>query len=438
MNVSIVDQGQAEFAAFVGIDWADRKHVWRMYVPERQAFEAGELDHRPESTEAWVASLAARFGQRPVAVALEQSRGALIYMLMKYPNLVFFPIHPAMLARYRESFSPSGAKDDDRDVELILDLLLRHRERLRPLQPETTETRLLMLLTEQRREWVDQHTACLNRLTDNVKVYFPQILDWFSDLNSPVVTALLRRWPTLGKLKAARSAVLRNFFLRHNKTRDNIEERIARIRQAVEAVTDPAILEACTERTPTLLAQLAVLDTAVKGLNKRIAVVFESHPDAFIFQSLPGAGPALEPRLLAGMGTHRDRFAGADAAATFVGIAPVRIQSGKTSVVVFRHACPKFLRQTFHEWANCSIRYCDWARQHYQHQRDRGKGHHAAVRSVAYKWMRILYRCWIDRAPYDPERHHQALSRRLAPRPGSTTALWKTGGRLAQPASFCP
>jgi hypothetical protein len=170
-----------EFAAFLAIDWADQKHVWKLYVPESGSFESGELNHRPEEIEVWATGLAERFGSRPIAVALEQSRGALLYILTKYGHFKIHPVHPATLASYRKSFSPSGAKDDDRDVALILDLLLKHGERLRPLPTETTETRLLALLSEQRRHQVDQKTAQLNRLTTNLKLYFPQILEWFSD-----------------------------------------------------------------------------------------------------------------------------------------------------------------------------------------------------------------------------------------------------------------
>jgi transposase len=419
--------GTAEFAAFLALDWADQKHVWKLYVPESDAFETGELDHRPESIEVWAAGLARRFGGRPIAVALEQSRGALFYMLTKYAHFVIHPVHPASLASYRKSFSPSGAKDDDRDVDLLLDLLRKHRERLRPVKTETADTRLLALLNEQRRDLVNQKTAQLNRLTANLKLYFPQILEWFSQLDAPLVADLLRRWPTLPELKTARPATLQKFFYQHNcRSDERIEERIRQIAQALPATTDPAIVESGTLLTATLLAQIAILCEAVEKLEKRIGALFAQHPDAFIFDSLPGAGPALAPRLLAALGTDRDRFATANAAACFAGIAPVRIQSGKMKVVAFRHACPKFVRQSFHEWANCSLRICDWASEHYQRQRDKGKGHHAAIRSLAFKWIRIVYRCWKDRTPYDPERYRRALERRHAPKINpAASALWK-------------
>ena len=137
------------------------------------------------------------------------------------------------------------------------------------------------------------------------------------------------------------------------------------------------------------------------------------NPDSFLFDNLPGAGPALAPRLLTAFGTDRDRFEVAGDLLSLSGIGPVRIASGqktgKKASVHCRRGCPKFLRQSFHEFGQCSIRYCPWAQACYQAQRARGKGHHAAVRAVSFKWIRILFACWKQRIPYDPERYLQAL-----------------------------
>jgi len=155
----------------------------------------------PEAIEAWAAALAQRFQGRPVAVALEQSRGALLFALTKYVHLILYPINPARLAHYRKSFRPSGAKDDPSDAELLLNYLCNHRDQLRPLQPDTEDTRALQFLVEARRRTVDDKTRFKNRLTAVLKQYYPQILDWFADVDSAVVLDLLERWPTLGDLQ---------------------------------------------------------------------------------------------------------------------------------------------------------------------------------------------------------------------------------------------
>jgi hypothetical protein len=138
-------------------------------------------------------------------------------------------------------------------------------------------------------------------------------------------------------------------------------------------------------------------------------------PDAGIFTALPGAGPALAPRLLAALGTDRKRFHHATELSEYTGIAPVTERSGKKEWVHWRWAASTFLRQTFHEFAGLSIQQSEWARAHYDLQRERGKNHHAAVRSVAFKWIRVIFRCWKDRTPYDEQRYHEALRRRGSP-----------------------
>ena len=100
-----------EFAALVAIDWADQNHAWALETGSSKV-ETGTIDHTPEAVDVWAAELRLRFGGQPFAVALEQSRGPLVFMLTKYEHLVIFPVHPTVLVIYRKSFRPSGAKDD--------------------------------------------------------------------------------------------------------------------------------------------------------------------------------------------------------------------------------------------------------------------------------------------------------------------------------------
>jgi len=166
----------------------------------------------------------------------------------------------------------------------------------------------------------------------------------------------------------------------------------------------------------TLLAQqLLVLLSAITQVEKAIAELFPPHPDHALWDSFPGAGAALAPRLLAAFGADRQRFASAVEVQQFAGIAPVTESSGKNCWVHWRWACPQFLRQTLHEFAGCSIPQSAWAKAYYQQQRDRGKSHHAAVRALAFKWIRILYRCWKDHTAYDEHRYLEALARHGSP-----------------------
>src|SRR5215471_1915252 len=141
-----------EFAAMIAIDWADQKHAWAMQT-ETSKVETGAIDHTPEAVDVWAAELRLRFGGQAIAVALEQSRGSLVFMLTKYDHLVIFPVHPTVLVNYRKSFRPSGAKDDPGDARLLLDILTLHRDQLRRLNPDTPETRTLQFLVEDAASW---------------------------------------------------------------------------------------------------------------------------------------------------------------------------------------------------------------------------------------------------------------------------------------------
>jgi len=214
------------------------------------------------------------------------------------------------------------------------------------------------------------------------------------------VCDLLDRWPTLEQLQKVPVSRLRQFFHRHHcRQAKLIATRIEEIGTARPALKDRAIVEVQASVVPVLVQVLRTLRSGIEKLDRQMAEAVAEHPDYYLYQSLPGAGPVMAPRLLAAMGTQRERYSSAQELQAFSGIAPVMEQSGKSKWVHSRWRCPKFLRQSFHEWAGHSIRFCPWARAFYQQQRTRGKGHHAATRSLAFKWMRILFRCWQDRVP---------------------------------------
>ena len=314
-----------------------------------------------------------------------------------------------------------------------MDLLLRHRERLRRLQPETVETRLLQLLIEQRRRMVDEKTRQSLRLMACLKMYFPQVLKWFDDVSSPLVGALLERWPSLSELKRSHPGTLRKFFHEQNcRSQERIEERITAIYQATPATLDAAVLEGEAMRARGLVALLTALRRHITELDQRIEQLVASHPDRTLFASLPGAGRVLVPRLIVAFGTRRERYDNAFQMQCYSGIAPVKEASGKSEWIHFRWACPKFLRQTFHEYASHSLPKSEWARAYYRLQREHGKSHHAAVRALAYKWIRIIFRCWKTGTPYDEPTYLQSLQKRNSPlataRASATAIGWKQVG----------
>jgi len=405
-----------EFTAFVGLDWADSKHDVCVQAAACEVREFDRFPHQVAAIDEWAHSIHQRFGGK-IAVALELSKGPIVYALQKYDFFVLFPINPSMLAKYRQAFKPSRAKDDPTDAELALDLLLRHRERFQPLKPQSVPMRKLCMLVEQRRRLVGDKTRYTNRLGNALKQYYPQALQWFEQRDTVVFCDFLTRWPTLIQVKRARKATLTTFFKVHNVRFERvIEARLCAIKSATPLTRDMAVITAYQLQAEALIEQLRVTLKAIARFDAEIASTAAKLPDyALLFKPLPGAGPALAPRLLAGFGEDRQRYASAEEIQQYTGVAPVTERSGNKTWVHWRWQCPTFLRQSIIEWAGQTINKSFWAGAYYRQQRDKGASHQTAVRALAFKWLRILYRYWQSRTPYDESKYLEALRRRGSP-----------------------
>jgi transposase len=405
-----------EIAAFVGLDWADQKHVLTLQEDDSDQRQRITLDQTPEALQSWIQLLRQRFDGRPVAIAIEQKRGALIYALMHVDFLRLYPVNPQTLAQFRKAFYPSGVKDDPIDADLLLEILMTHRQHLRLWVPDDVLTRSIQLLTEDRRRLVDQRTALTNQLTAALKMYFPQALDWFGDLHTARACAFLQRWPSLQQLKAASSSSIRKFYKAQGyRGDDKLEQLITNIKKALPLTQDGAVLLAGAMKVHALVMQIPLLSESIERYDQQIAALFNQHDDSTLFSSFPGAGASLAPRLLAAFGSDRGRFEFATEIQQLAGIAPVTEKSGTGIWIHWRLACSKFLRQTFHEFAAQSIPRSPWAHAYYEQQKQRGNSHHAALRALAFKWIRIIFRCWKDRKPYDEAVYSESLQLRQSP-----------------------
>jgi len=286
------------------------------------------------------------------------------------------------LADYRRAFIPSRAKDDPTDAEFLLEILTTHRNRLRVWRADNEKTRKLQHLVEYRRKLLAERTRISNKLTAYLKLYFPQVLQWFPDVKTNLVCEFLLKYRTLEILQKAKpDDILELLITNGSRKKSKNEQRLEEIKTTIPLIKDKAIISS------------------------------SSHSDYQIFSSLPGAGEVSASRMLAAFGTDRSRFSSSDQAARYFGIAPVLERSGNQEWIRWRYFCPKFLRQSFHEFANQSIRHSFWAGEYYKKQRARGKKHHTVVRALAYKWLRIIFRCWQDRKPYNEAIYLKALAK---------------------------
>lgn len=407
-----------DFAATIGLDWADQKHDLWIRPADGSKAQHLRLEQTPEALHEWVAKLRERFDNRPVAIAIETSRGPVISAFLAYDFIVLFPVNPKALKDYRAAFSVSGAKDDRTDAQLLEEFIRLHRDKLQALAPDTELTRKLSGLVENRRRLVDERTRLVNQVHSALKTYYPlaeTLLE--GQMNTPLAADFLARWPDLESLQRAEVKALRAFFYKHNsRSAKKMEDRLLALQQAKALTTDPALIAPARLLVGALAAMLKPLHRAVAQLDQEIQQAMDQHPDAALFRSFPAAGPALAPRLLVAFGTNRDRFDSAQEVAQFYGLAPVVIQSGHSKTTHMRHRCPKFGRQTFHENAGCVCKQEPWAKVYYEQQKKRHDDkHHQACRALAYKLIRIYFACWKQRKTYVANHYLRALQKHGSP-----------------------
>lgn len=409
----------SELVAYVGWDWADREHE----VCVREAVGGEErravIGGTPEAVHAWAGEVRARYGGGKVGVCIETSRGAVIWALMGYDHLVLYPVNPKSAASFREAFYPSGKKDDPVDADTLCEMLAKHHDRLRRLEPADPETRALGLMSEHRRKLVQEMVRTKNRLTSALKSYYPQALELAGALDTKMACDFLERWPTLEAVQRARRTTVRSFYTTHgSRSTIVLDQRLALMDAAMAWTTDRAVIESGVIIVHTLVPVLRALLTSIEHIDREIERRYRAHAEHDLIDSFAGLGMALGPRVIALLGSDRSRLTDATQLQLLTGIAPVTVRSGGTHGTVSVHRRLKrsrFLHQTIVEWAGCSIANSAWARAFYEQQIEVGHGRYAALRALGYKWLRILFQCWKTKTHYDEATHIKALKQRGSP-----------------------
>ena len=395
----------------IGLDRSDAKADLHL-INTRTGQRRSETIHTsPEALWEWLAQLRQQHPQARVALCLEQPAVHLIPFLETYHWITLFPINPITLQKFREAFVTSRAKDDTQDAFYLAELLLTHPDKLKAWAPEDPPTRALQQMVFHRRSVIDERTGLTNRLQALLKQYFPQALVLCGEeLWRPLATRFLLKWPSLQAVQKTKPGTLTQFYhLNGSRSTRLLEQRLALVQKAVPVTDEAALIQSFVLRVQLICHELQLVVRTIKQYDAQIAQAFAQHPDREIFSSFPGAGPVLAPRLLASLGADRERFDAATNLQRYTGIAPVTKQSGGTRYVHRRYLCPKYHRQSFHEYAKESILWCRWAAACYLDQRSRGKHHHTAVRALTYKWQRVIFRCWQTRRPYNDQVYEAAL-----------------------------
>ncbi len=298
-----------DYAALIGIDWADQKHALAtlaLPLQNQAPPELSTLEHKTDALIEWISSVQERFGGGRIAIAIEQRKGALIHFLSAFDFIDLYPIEPLSLKSYRKALYPSGAQSDPVDAALLVEFLLKHHARLRCHRPHSAQVRQCAQYCEDRRRFVDQRAQALQCLKASLKLYFPLALELFEDLSTSLANAFIRRWPTLEELQRTRSATVRAFFYRHgSRSHKLIERRLERIALARPLTSDPGVIEPQALRVKCLLEQIATLSRMIGSYQQRIQSLVPILDCDGVFASLPGAGTCFIPRLAVLFGQDR-------------------------------------------------------------------------------------------------------------------------------------
>ncbi len=401
----------------IGLDRSDRKADLHLIDTRTGQRRSQTIDTSPETLWEWLLELRQEHPQARIALCLEQPAVHLVAFLEAYVWLALYPINPITLQKYREAFVTSRAKDDAKDAQYLAELLLSHYQKLKAWAPEDSQTRAVQQRVVHRRAVIDERTGLTNRLQALLKQYFPQALVLCGeDLWRPLATRFLLKWPSLQAVQKAKPATLKQFYyLNGSRSAKLLERRLALVAKAVPVTDETALIGSFVLRIQLLCRQLQLVQQTIGHYDQQIAQSFSQHPDHPIFASFPGAGPVLGPRLLCSLGSQRERFEDAANLQHYTGVAPVTKQSGGKCHVHRRYLCPKFHRQSFHEYAKESVLWSRWAAAYYLQQRTKGARHHTAVRALAFKWQRVIWRCWQDHKPYEEKIYEAALRKANSP-----------------------
>jgi len=398
---------------WAGVDWADEEHQVCVVDTAGKVIASFALAHQAEALAGLTSRLRA-LGQ-VAGVAIETPRHLVVHQLLADGFLVY-PLNPSISHKWCEALSVAGATDDPSQAFALADGLRHHHERLRPLLPDDPATRELALRCQGEVALIAKHTALVNQLQATLKQFHPVALEWFEDWTCPSAWEFAVVFPTPAAVARAPEKKLYAFLARHRiGASPRWQERIEHRNDAARWPSDPAAEAALPQLVASLVALLRTLREQLAKHRRRIEALFAVHPDAALFDSLPGAGPKLAPRLLAHFGTQRGRYESARPLQQLAGVVPVTKQSGKSKEVHFRRACQKGFRNTMHQFAFCSLRKSEWARAAYHRARDRGQANAHALRTVAAQWLKIIYRMWVTNTPYNEALYLASLIRHRSP-----------------------
>ena len=387
---------------YAGLDWADDHHDVVIIDEAGNKLASKRVTHTKTGLEDlthFLESFTGPDGKNQLACIAETNRGLLITAVLD-AGFSVYPVNPKVADRRR---SASGAKTDQIDAYLLAKLGRAELADLRQLSPDSPIIAELKDLTRDQDALIHMQTRLVNQLTACLKAYYPVALQLFTRLHQPSTLRFLQTFPTpehasAASLQEIEQALKQAGHPTAHKVAPKIHEALHQPQLTADAITT----RTKSRLAQALIAQLLPLLEQIAAYEKEIEHLFLTHEDHALFESLPGAGKRLAPRLLAELGDDRTRYTDCTQVAALAGTAPVLYQSGNYQKAHRRHACLKPLRNALYQFARTSRQQEPWAEEYYQRKRAEGKSHSVALRALSNVWVRILYRMWTTKTCYDP------------------------------------
>jgi transposase len=394
-----------ELTHFAGFDWASDHHDLTVVDKTGTIVEQFRFN---DDAAGWQMACSRLSVFPVVGIAIETSCGSFVDRLLD-AGFTVFPLHARSAKQYRLRKAPSGVKDDKLDAWALADALRLDGSSWRPLKPEDPLTLELRLLCRDEAALISQRTLLVNQLIAALREYYPAALEAFENWTTPYSWAFVLQFPTPDALHAAGKRKWEKFLHVHKLGRPaTYQKRLEIFSRAHLFKRSAATTAAKSMLAITLAKMLTALETHLDDYRRRIQKLYDDHPDRPWFGSLPLSNDGkTAPRLLAELGSDRERFDDPEVLQCVAGTAPVGFQSGQIRKCYLRRSCNKHLRFAIHWFADLSRCKCSWAAIYYARKRDQGKSHACALRCLGQRWLRIIWKMWQTRTAYNPELHQQ-------------------------------
>jgi transposase len=390
---------------FAGLDWASRAHAVCVIDEHGSVHLQFEINHDA----AGLAELCRRLRSADVTtIAIERPSGLIVDALLE-AGFSVVPIHPNVVKATRPRYRSHGGKSDASDAYLLADLLRTDGHRFKPLAPQSDDIRALRALVRGRDDLVATRVQLANQLRSLLQSFWPGATEVFADVDSPIGLDFIQRYPTPESAARLGPKRMAAFCAQHAYSgRRSAQELLDRLHQAPAVTLGELEMEAKGELAWSLARTLARLVEQIRLLSSRIEHHVGCIEDGRILMSFPRAGRICAAQILAELGSVRERFDSDEHLAAEAGVAPVTYASGKSKAVTFRWACNHRLRAALTCLADNSRHANAWAAAVYAKAKARGCDHPHAIRILSRAWLRVIWRAWIDRQPYDPAHHGAA------------------------------